>query len=423
MLETLLDLAARKLGLDPAELRRRNTIPADAMPFKTALVYTYDCGDFGKNLEDCLEQADYAGSPARREAARRRGKLGGIGVANTVEASNAGLIEHAEIRFDPTGSVTVLVGTHDHGQGHATTFRQIIADRLGVDPRRIRFKYGDTDEIMIGTGTFGSRSTVCAGSAMLMAAEKIIAKGRRLAAHLMEAGESDIEFMEGKFVVAGTDKAVDLIEVARAAFAPAKLPKGMEPGLFETGTFDGGQRTFPNGCHIAEVEIDDATGAVELVRYTAVDDVGHMINPLLVEGQLHGGIVQGVGQALIERIAYDTSGQLLTGSFMDYGMPRADDFCAFALGENEVPTKTNPLGVKGAGESGTVGALPAVMNAVNDALAHIGAPYVQMPATAQKVWLAIEAANVKHAAAARKTRANPSELPTSRCRPNVPGAT
>ncbi len=392
VLETLLDLAARKLGLDPAELRRRNTIPADAMPFKTALVYTYDCGDFGKNLEDCLEQADYAGSPARREAARRRGKLGGIGVANTVEASNAGLIEHAEIRFDPTGSVTVLVGTHDHGQGHATTFRQIIADRLGVDPRRIRFKYGDTDEIMIGTGTFGSRSTVCAGSAMLMAAEKIIAKGRRLAAHLMEAGESDIEFMEGKFVVAGTDKAVDLIEVARAAFAPAKLPKGMEPGLFETGTFDGGQRTFPNGCHIAEVEIDDATGAVELVRYTAVDDVGHMINPLLVEGQLHGGIVQGVGQALIERIAYDTSGQLLTGSFMDYGMPRADDFCAFALGENEVPTKTNPLGVKGAGESGTVGALPAVMNAVNDALAHIGAPYVQMPATAQKVWLAIEAA-------------------------------
>jgi aerobic carbon-monoxide dehydrogenase large subunit len=392
VLETLLDLAARKLGLDPAELRRRNTIPADAMPFKTALVYTYDCGDFAKNLEDCLEQADYAGFPARRAAARRRGKLGGTGVANTVEASNAGLIEHAEIRFDPTGSVTVLVGTHDHGQGHATTFRQIIADRLGLDPHRIRFKYGDTDEIMIGTGTFGSRSTVCGGSAMLIAAEKIIAKGRRLAAHLMEAGESDIEFAEGKFVVAGTDKAVDLIEVARTAFAPAKLPKGMEPGLFETGTFDGGQRTFPNGCHIAEVEIDEATGAVELVRYTAVDDVGHMINPLLVEGQLHGGIVQGVGQALIESVTYDTSGQLLTGSFMDYGMPRADDFCAFALGENEVPTRTNPLGVKGAGESGTVGALPAVMNAVNDALAHIGAPYVQMPATAQKVWLAIEAA-------------------------------
>jgi aerobic carbon-monoxide dehydrogenase large subunit len=389
VVETLVDLAARKLGLDPAELRRRNTIPADAMPFKTPLVYTYDCGDFGKNLEDCLDKADYAGFPARRAAARARGKLGGIGVANTVEASNAGLIEHAEIRFDPTGSVTVSVGTHDHGQGHQTTFRQIIATKLGIDPGRIRFNYGDTDEVMIGTGTFGSRSTACGGTAMLMAAEKIIVKGKRLAAHIMEAGEGDIEFAGGKFVVAGTDKAVDLTEVARTAFVPARLPKGMEPGLFETGTFDGGERTFPNGCHVAEVEIDEATGAVELVRYTAVDDVGHMINPLLVEGQLHGGIVQGIGQALMERIAYDESGQLLTGSFMDYRMPRAGDFCPFDLGENEIPTRTNPLGVKGAGESGTVGALPAVMNAVNDALAQIGAPYVAMPATAEKIWQAI----------------------------------
>jgi carbon-monoxide dehydrogenase large subunit len=392
VVETLVDLAARKLGLDPGELRRRNTIPADAMPFKTALVYTYDCGDFGKNLEDCLQQADYAGFPARREVARARGKLAGLGIANTVEASNAGLIEHAEIRFDPTGTVTVSVGTHDHGQGHQTTFRQIMSDKLGIDPSRIRFSYGDTDEVMIGTGTFGSRSTACGGTAMLMAAEKVIAKGRRLAAHLMETGEDDIEFDDGKFVVAGTDKTVDLVEVARAAFVPARLPKGMEPGLFETGTFNGGDRTYPNGCHIAEVEIDEATGVVELTRYTAVDDVGHMINPLLVEGQLHGGIVQGVGQALMERIAYDGSGQLLTGSFMDYSMPRARNFCGFALGENEVPTKLNPLGVKGAGESGTVGALPAVMNAVNEALARIGAPYVQMPATPEKVWQAMQAA-------------------------------
>src|SRR5262245_4691828 len=323
VMETLVDLAARTLKVDRAELRRRNTIPADAMPFKTGLVYTYDCGDFGKNLEDCLRLMGYADFEARRADARRRGKLAGIGVANTVEASNAGLIEHAEIRFDPTGTVTVSVGTHDHGQGHQTTFRQIISDKLGIAPSRIRFHYGDTDDVMIGTGTFGSRSTACGGTAMLMAAEKIIAKGRRLAAHMLEAGEGDIEFADGKFVVAGTDQAVGLADVARTAFVPAKLPRGMEPGLFETGTFDGGQRTFPNGCHIAEVEVDADTGTVELVRYAAVDDVGHMVNPLLVEGQLHGGIVQGIGQALMENVSYDASGQLLSGSFMDYAMPRA----------------------------------------------------------------------------------------------------
>ncbi len=393
VIETMVDLAARRLGIDPAELRRRNMIPAAAMPYKTALVYTYDCGDFGKNLEDCLKLADYAGFAARRRESQERGKLRGIGISSTVEASNAGLIEHAEIRFDPTGAVTVSVGTHDHGQGHATTFRQIISDRLGIPPERIRFNYGDTDQIAIGTGTFGSRSTVSAGTAMLIAAEKIVAKGRRIAAHLMEAGEHDIEFERGRFVVAGTDKAIDLMQVARAAFAPARLPPHIEPGLFETGTFSGGARTFPNGCHISEVEIDAETGAVTLVRYTAVDDVGRVINPLLVEGQLHGGIAQGVGQALMENIAYDASGQLMSGSFMDYAMPRAGDFCAFTLGENEVPTKTNPLGVKGAGESGTVGALSSVMNAVNDALGRVGAPYVQMPATHEKVWRAIRAAS------------------------------
>src|SRR6266404_1284991 len=345
VIETMADLAARRLGIDPAELPRRNMIPAGAMPYRTALIYTYDCGDFGKNLEDCLKLADYAGFAARRRESQARGKLRGVGVSSTVEASNAGLIEHAEIRFDPTG-----------------------------------------------TGTFGSRSTVSAGTAMLIAAEKIVAKGRRIAAHLMEAPEHDIEFERGRFVVAGTDKAIDLAQVARAAFMPARLPPKTEPGLFETGTFSGGERTYPNGCHISEVEVDAETGAVALVRYTAVDDVGHIINPLLVEGQLHGGIAQGVGQALMENIAYDASGQLVSGSFMDYAMPRADHFCTFTLGENEVPTKTNPLGVKGAGESGTVGALSSVMNAVNDALAQIGAPYVQMPATAEKVWRAMRAA-------------------------------
>ncbi len=389
VMETMVDLAARELKIDRAELRRRNMIPAAAMPYKTALVYTYDCGDFGKNLEDCVKLADYAGFAKRRAESEKHGKLRGLGIASTVEASNAGLIEHAELRFDPTGTVTVFVGTHDHGQGHQTTFRQIIAAKLGIDPARIAFKYGDTDQIMIGTGTFGSRSTACAGTAMLMAADKIIAKGTKIAAHLLEAGEHDIEFKNGKFGVAGTDKAVDLVSVARNAFVPAKLPKGVEPGLYETGTWDGGERTYPNGCHISEVEIDEATGEIALVSYVAVDDVGHMINPMLVEGQLHGGVAMGVGQALMENMVYDASGQVVSGSFMDYAMPRAHDFCDFKLGENEVPTKLNPLGVKGAGESGTVGALASLMNAINHAMADIGAEYIQMPATPEKVWTAI----------------------------------
>jgi len=369
------------------------------MPYKTALIYTYNCGDFPRNLEDGLKLADVAGFEERRKQSEARGRLRGLGISSTVEASNAGLIEHAEIRFDPTGTVTVSVGTHDHGQGHQTTFRQIISDKLGIAPEHIRFNWGDTDQIAIGTGTFGSRSTVSAGTAMLMAAEKIVAKGRRIAAHMMEAGEHDIEFERGRFVVAGTDKAVDLATVARAAFVPARLPKDTEPGLFETGTFSGGERTYPNGCHISEIEIDGETGQVTLARYTAVDDVGHVINPLLVEGQLHGGIVQGLGQALMENVVYDASGQLVSGSFMDYAMPRASDFCAFTLGENEVPTKTNPLGVKGAGESGTVGALASVMNAVNDALGRVGGGYLQMPATPEKVWRALREAGWRVAGA------------------------
>jgi carbon-monoxide dehydrogenase large subunit len=391
VLETLVDLAARELKIDPAELRRRNTIPASAMPFKTALVYTYDCGDFGKNLADCLALAEYKTFEQRHRESAKHGKLRGIGISNTVEASNAGLIEHAELRFDPSGALTVAMGTHDHGQGHATAFRQIVATKLGIPPEQVRFQYGDTDQIAIGTGTFGSRSMACGGTALVMATERVIAKGKKLAAHFMETAEHDIVFNDGKFTVAGTDKTMDLSEVAKRSFNLKALPPGVDPGIFESGTFDGGERTYPNGCHVVEVEIDEGTGAVELVRYAAVDDVGHMINPMLVEGQLHGGIAMGVGQALTEAIVYQGD-QIVTGSFMDYAMPRADDFCDFKAGENEVPTKLNPLGVKGAGESGTVGALPAVMNAVNDALARIGAPYVGMPATAEKVWRAIEAA-------------------------------
>jgi len=392
VIETIVDIAAREMNIDPAELRRRNTIPAAAMPYKTALVYTYDCGDFPKNLEDALIKADYRGFERRARESEKNGKLRGIGISTTVEASNVGLIEHAELRFDPGGSITLLVGTHDHGQGHQTAYRQIIAEKLGIDPKRINVKWGDTDQIAIGTGTFGSRSMVAGGTAITLAARKIVEKGSKIAAHLLEAGEHDIEFRDGKFIVAGTDRSVDMVQVARDSFMPARIPKGMEPGLMEAGTFDGGHRTFPNGCHISEVEIDRTTGVVRLVRYTAVDDVGHVINPMLVEGQLHGGIAMGIGQALIENIVYDGDGQLLSGSFMDYAMPRADDLCAFDLGENEVPTKTNPLGVKGAGESGCVGALPCVMNAVNDAMARAGAPYVHMPATPEKVWKALAAA-------------------------------
>jgi carbon-monoxide dehydrogenase large subunit len=284
------------------------------------------------------------------------------------------------------------MGTHDHGQGHQTAYRQIIADKLGIPPDRVRYQWGDTDQAATGTGTFGSRSMACGGTALVMASEKILDKGKKLAAHMMETAEHDIVFKNGKFVVAGTDKTIGLAEVAVASFNPRALPKGMEPGMFETGTFDGGERTYPNGCHIVEIEIDEATGEVEIVGYRAVDDVGRMINPRLVEGQVHGGIAQGVGQALIENIAYDSSGQLVSGSLMDYGMPRADLFPPFELGENEVPTKTNPLGVKGAGEGGTVGALSAVMNAINDALARVGAPEVQMPATSEKIWRALQAA-------------------------------
>ena len=392
VLETMVDLAARSLGVDPAELRARNTISAGAMPYQTALVYTYDCGNFGKNLRDCLAKADHAGFAARHADSATHGKLRGIGISNTVASTNFGLIEHAELRFDPTGTLTLGMGTHDHGQGHGTSFRQIIADKLGIGPEQVRFKYGDTDQVAIGTGTFGSRSMVAGGTALLLAADKIIAKGKTLAAHLMEADEHDVAFAAGRFTVVGTDKSIGLTEIAQESFAPKKLPAGMEPGLFESGTFDGGARSFPNGCHVCEVEIDRETGAVAIVRYTAVKDVGRMINPLLVAGQVHGGIAQGAGQALMENIVYDASGQLVTGSFQDYCMPRADNFCAFALAENEVPTKTNPLGVKGAGESGTVGALAAVMSAVNDALARIGAPYVGMPATAEAVWRAIAAA-------------------------------
>ena len=398
VIETMVDLAARKLGKDPAELRRINTIPKIEAPFKTGLTFTYDSGDFLKNMQDCMKLADVAGFEARRQESAKRGKLRGLSVTNTIEQTAGGLLEAAEIRFDNSGAVTLMTGAHDHGQGHGTTFKQVLSERLGIDANAIRYSYGDTDKVIAGTGTFGSRSAASASFAIELAARKIVEKGKKIAAHMMEAAEADIVFEKGKFTVAGTDRAVGIQDVARTSFLPGRVPRGMEPGLYETGT-SSTPPTYPNGCHICEVEIDEGTGKVEIARYHVVDDVGRIINPMLVHGQVHGGIAQGAGQALLEDMRYDEdSGQLLTGSFMDYGMPRADDLPSLKVESNSVPTKSNPLGVKGAGEAGTVGSLSSTMNAINDALARVGAPYVQMPATPEKVWRALQAAKGSRAA-------------------------
>jgi carbon-monoxide dehydrogenase large subunit len=394
VIEGIIDRAARELGIDRIELRRRNMIPPAAMPFKTGLVYTYDSGEFEACMDEALAAADYAGFEKRRADAKKRGKLLGLGVANAIERAAAPPgAETAEIRFDATGSVTLVVGTTAQGQSHETMYKIILCDKLGIDSGEISFIQGDTDKVVWGTGTFGSRSAVIGGSAALRAAEKIIAKGKKIAAHIFEAAEADIEFGKGVFAVAGTDKRMPLKEIARAAFQPGRLPKGMEPGLFETGVYDPTQQTFPCGTHVCEIEIDEDTGKIAVQRYVAVDDVGVVINALTLHGQVHGGVLQGVGQALGESIIYDpASGQLLSGSFMDYPMPRADDICGIDVDDHPMPTTTNPLGAKGAGEAGTVGALPAVMNAALDALAPLGIKHIEMPLTPERVWRTIRAA-------------------------------
>lgn len=396
VLECMVDVAARELGIDPAALRRINTLGPDAMPFTTSLGDIYDCGDFPKNYEQCLEAGDYAGVASRREEAHKRGKLLGVGTSNTVTGVASTNFEHVEIRFDPSGGITMLSGAMDHGQGHGTTFKQVLADRLGIGTENMRYRFGDTDKVATGVGTFNARVAVFVGSAVAIAADKIIAKGKRIAAHLLEAAEDDIEYGEGVFKVAGTDRSIDLTEVAKTAFQKPMLPPDIEPGLYEHGEFGMGQGqrpTYPNGSHLAEIEIDRDTGKIDIVRYTAVDDAGTILNPLLFDGQVHGGIVQGASQILMEDVHYDPeSGQLLSGSFMDYTMPRADDFCHFDIAANEVPTARNPLGVKGVGEAGTVGAMPAIMNAINDALHRAGAATIEMPATPQRVWQALQKA-------------------------------
>ena len=390
VIERLVDLAAGTLGIDPAELRRRNTIPPEAMPFRTGLTFTYDSGEFAKNLDMVLRLADADGFPARRREARARGKLRGLGLSNTIERAGAPSYEGAEIRFDRAGTLTLLCGAVSQGQGHETIFKQILCERLGLDPADIHYLQGDTDQVAFGEGTGGSRTATLGGSAVAAAADKVIAKARAIAAYALKADPAAVTFTDGVFSAPATNQTLTLPEVARLAAMPAKLPPGMEPGLVAAAIYRGEVENYPNGAHVCELEIDRETGEVEIVRYSVVDDVGTVLNPLLLYGQITGGVAQGVGQILREDIRFDAdSGGLITGSFMDYAMPRASDLCAVAIKSNPVPTKTNPLGVKGAGEAGTVGAMPAVANALVDALSEFGVRHIAMPATAEVIWRAM----------------------------------
>jgi aerobic carbon-monoxide dehydrogenase large subunit len=391
VIERMVDLAADKLGIDPAELRRRNNIPPSAMPFKTGLTFTYDSGAFAENMEMALRLADVDGFPARREEARKRNKLRGLGISNTIERAGAPSFEGAEIRFDRGGTVTLFTGSINQGQGHETVFKQIVCDRLGLDPADIVYLQGDTDLVFFGEGTGGSRSATLGGSAVAAATVKVIDKARAIAAFALKVDAAAVKFADGVFSAPATNETLTIKEVAKLAANPARLPSDMEPGLVETAVYRAEVENFPNGCHVCELEIDRDTGAVEIVRYSVVDDVGTVLNPLLLHGQIAGGIAQGVGQILKEDIRFDPeSGQLVTGSFMDYAMPRAGDLSGFAIKSNPVPTKTNPLGVKGAGEAGTVGAMPAVTNALIDALAEFGVRDIAMPATPERIWRAMQ---------------------------------
>jgi len=399
-IERVIDVAALELKIDPVELRRRNLIPPTAMPFKTGLVFTYDCGDFGRGMEMAIDLADRAGFEKRRAEARQRGKLGGLGIANPVEVAGGPYTamnpDTAELRVNPDGSVSLFTGSTSMGQGNETAFAQIVSDRLGVPPERIQVFWGDSDALGAGRGNGGSGALTVGGSAVTRATEKVIERGRRIAARLLEAAPEDIVHRDGKFTVTGTDRGVTFANVARAAYVPRQLPQGMEPGFSEQAAFTPPAVTFPNGSQICEVEIDEETGVVRIVRHSVVDDVGRMVNPMLVKGQIHGGVVQGLGQGLFEELAYDpTTAQLLAGSFMDYVMPRADDMPLFGVDSHEVPTQVNPLGAKGVGEAGTVGALPALLNAVNDALAPLGVRHLDMPVTSERVWRAIRDAKAR----------------------------
>ena len=393
-IERAIDLAAAQMGIDRIELRRRNLIPAGELPFQTGLTFRYDCGRFEDVMDAALALADYQGFPERRRESEERNRLRGLGVANAIEQAGRGHEEFARIRIESDGSIVALLGTCAHGQGHETSFRQMIAERLGLGFEKISILQGDTRQVSYGHGTFGSRSAANGGSALMQAADRIVEKARRIAAHRLEVEAADIEFVNGQFSIAGTDKAISFEEVARLSFDWRSLPPDIEPGLEANGIFTPPAATFPNGTHVCEVEIDPETGRFELLRYSVADDVGTVINPLLLEGQIHGGIAQGAGQILGEQVVFDdASGQLMTGSFMDYGIPRADELPSFAVVSKPVPTAINPLGVKGAGEAGTVGAVACIMNGILDALRPLGVQSMEMPATPERIWRAIQLAN------------------------------
>jgi carbon-monoxide dehydrogenase large subunit len=406
VVERLVETAAREMKMNPAEIRRRNFITS--FPYQTPVALLYDTGNYDATLVEALKVADVAGFPARKAEAAKRGKLRGLGYACYIEAcgiapsnvagalgARAGLFEAGEVRVHPTGKVTVFTGSHAHGQGHETTFAQVVADRLGIPIEDVDIVHGDTSKILFGMGTYGSRSIAVGGTAIVKALDKVVAKGKKIAAHLMEAAEADIEFRDGAFVVKGTDKKKAFAEVSLAAYVPHNYPLDkLEPGLNENAFYDPTNFTFPAGSHICEVEVDPDTGNVKIVNFTAIDDFGKIINPMIVEGQVHGGLTQGIGQALTEGCYYDgESGQLVTGSLLDYCLPRADDVPAFKVGTKETPCTHNPLGVKGCGEAGAIGAPAAVMNALTDAL---GTRDIEMPATPQRIWRACR--DVKKAA-------------------------
>ncbi|HXU52413.1 MAG TPA: molybdopterin cofactor-binding domain-containing protein, partial [Casimicrobiaceae bacterium] len=404
VVERIVHQAAVEMKIAQDDIRRRNFVRT--FPYQTPVALLYDIGDYDACLDEAMRIADVKGFAARRDASAKQGKLRGLGYASYIEAcglapsniagalgARAGLFEAGEVRVNPTGSVSVFTGSHSHGQGHETTFAQVVAARLGIPVENVDVVHGDTGRIPFGMGTYGSRSLSVGGTAIVKALDKVVAKGKKIAAHLLEAAESDIEFADGKFTVAGTDRSKAFGEVALAAYVPHNYPLDkLEPGLDETAFYDPTNFTFPAGTHICEVEIDPDTGVVKVERFSACDDFGNIINPMIVEGQVHGGVAQGIGQALLENCVYDrATGQLLTGSLMDYALPRADDLPSFEVATKVTPCTHNPLGAKGCGEAGAIGAPAALMNAVLDAMATRGIQHFDMPATPHRVWSALNA--------------------------------
>ena len=395
-MERLIDAAATEMDIDRLDLRRRNYVKPRELPFKAALGSIYDSGDFANVLKQALDVGDVKGFAKRKRESRKSGKLRGLGIGSYLEATAPPSKELGGVVFEADGSVTILSGTLDFGMGHATPFAQILHEKLGIPFDKIRLVQGDSDRLIMGGGSGGSKSLMHTGTALVEASAKVIERGREIAAHVLEAAASDIEFAHGRFVVAGTDTAIGIMDLAAKLRSGINLPEGVPTSLDVQHVSDGpSASTFPNGCHVCEVEVDPETGVIEVVKYASVNDFGTVINPIIVEGQLHGGVVQGIGQTLMEMTAYDSDGQLLTGSYMDYAMPRASDAPSFSTADHGVPATTNPLGVKGCGEAGCAGSLTSIMNAVVDALSEYGIRHIDMPATPHRVWQAIRAANAK----------------------------